>query len=336
MKKTYHRKNIETHFIKIGLLTIVGLLPWLCNSQNLVPNQSFEEFGVCKGGSWNLQDLQKWYNPLLISSPDYYNSCAPDSSSGVPVNGGGVRFPKTGGGFVGLFCSQQFYSQNVRDYISVRLMDGLYNGKRYYVSYFCNLADISQQSISTLGVYFSASDTIPSLGAMLIASPKVENNINIQLVDTFGWMKIKGSFVANGTEKYITIGNFKDDAHCGLTDLPAGQGLYKCAYYLIDDVTVSLNPADCGIDTTGMFLGVEGVDKETINIYPNPTQDKLYIQSEAHLLSYYTIADIAGNVVQQGDVAGHEISVGDLAKGVYFVRLQGKDGAVYVRKMLKE
>lgn len=332
---------MKTDIIKLGLLTIVGLLPWLCNSQNLVPNPSFEIHGTCFSSTGNtLQDLKIWFNPgPWPSSPDYFSSCSPanspEGSSGVP-DGAGFQYPNTGGAYVGIFCSQVSVAPDAREYVTAPLISKLQNGKRYYVSFYCNLAEIAQQSISTLGVYFSASDTIPSLGAMLIASPQVENNINIQLVDTFGWMKIKGSFVANGTEKYITIGNFKDDAHCGLTDLPAGQGLYKCAYYLIDDVTVSLNPADCGIDTTGMFLGVGEVDKEPIHIYPNPTQDKLYIQSEAHLLSYYTIADIAGNVVQQGDVAGHEISVGDLAKGVYFVRLQGKDGAVYVRKMLKE
>ncbi|NCX95772.1 MAG: hypothetical protein EBX41_05055 [Chitinophagia bacterium] len=71
---------------------------------------------------------------------------------------------------------------------------------------------------------------------------------NVVRWDTLNWEKIQGSFTANGTEKFITIGLFFDSSHfmrMGINtrtgDTVVGRGaLY--AYYFVDDVSVL--PAD--------------------------------------------------------------------------------------------
>ena len=68
------------------------------------------------------------------------------------------------------------------------------------------------------------------------------------IVDTFNWTKIQGSFIANGTESFITLGNFFDTAHTAHVLVGAGE----YADYLVDDVSViaSNTTAYAGPDTT--------------------------------------------------------------------------------------
>jgi Secretion system C-terminal sorting domain len=65
---------------------------------------------------------------------------------------------------------------------------------------------------------------------------------NYLLNDTTNWMKVQNTFIANGTETYITIGNFRDDD--SLIKQPNGWGpnLLKGQEILIDNV--SLIPID--------------------------------------------------------------------------------------------
>lgn len=291
----------------------------------MVKNPSFELHIACPSSFGDLNKCVDWETPNSIySTPDYYNVCNGQGSFSIPMNnnGYGFQFAHSGGAYVGILCLQSFADR--REYLVSKLVEPLKKGNTYYLTYYVSLCELSQYSISSMGASFFVSDSFSFNNYMLIGEPQIENPINIKLDDTLSWQKISGYINAEGGEKYVTIGNFRNDISSGRS--VTGFGVTSASYYYIDDVCVSLNPADCGIDTTGMYLGVDGEGKEPIHIYPNPTQDELYIQSEAHLLSYYTIADIAGNVVQQGDIAGNKISVADLAKGVYFVRLQGRDG----------
>jgi hypothetical protein len=68
--------------------------------------------------------------------------------------------------------------------------------------------------------------------------PQVSNPQGNVLTDTINWNLIMGSFIANGTEQYLTIGNFKSDSattkvvfNLGTIDVPASE-------LLIDDVSV--------------------------------------------------------------------------------------------------
>ena len=60
---------------------------------------------------------------------------------------------------------------------------------------------------------------------------------NPVITDTLNWIKVSGIYIAQGGEKYITIGNFFDNAHTYEDTLNA-QSQYIEAYYYIDDVSV--------------------------------------------------------------------------------------------------
>jgi len=69
------------------------------------------------------------------------------------------------------------------------------------------------------------------------------------ITDTLNWTKIQGSFIANGTERVITIGNFFDTAHTEHIRFASGD---THGMYLVDDVSVIASNATAyaGRDTT--------------------------------------------------------------------------------------
>jgi hypothetical protein len=56
--------------------------------------------------------------------------------------------------------------------------------------------------------------------------------------DTLNWKKIEGTFTANGTERFITIGNFFDGAHTHTIPTDYWHTGDPYSTYLIDDVGV--------------------------------------------------------------------------------------------------
>jgi hypothetical protein len=71
---------------------------------------------------------------------------------------------------------------------------------------------------------------------------------NTIINDTLNWRKIEGVFVATGTEKYITIGNFYDVAHTATVPVTGSATTANpYSHYLIDDVLV--------MDTAYLFAG---------------------------------------------------------------------------------
>jgi hypothetical protein len=69
-------------------------------------------------------------------------------------------------------------------------------------------------------------------------NPQIENDeINNPLGDMINWTEIRGSFTANGTEKYITLGNFKDNASSDTVNIVPWGGTINVGYF-VDDVSV--------------------------------------------------------------------------------------------------
>ncbi|MBL7712844.1 MAG: hypothetical protein JNL13_10280 [Chitinophagaceae bacterium] len=85
----------------------------------------------------------------------------------------------------------------------------------------------------------------------VLAIPRLSQSCYAVIIDTLHWTKIEGSFVAKGTGKYITIGNFFPNDSVTTIATDYRKFLPQYSYYLIDDVSVipiDLN-ADAGKDS---------------------------------------------------------------------------------------
>ena len=91
------------------------------------------------------------------------------------------------------------------------------------------------------------------------------------------------------------------------------------------EATVTILVKDC--------IGVEEQSLNNVNIYPNPAQDFIMIDSEN--VEYAEIIDIYGRVITSAEINGEtRIEMSDFADGIYYVRLHS-NGKTAVQKVVK-
>jgi outer membrane protein OmpA-like peptidoglycan-associated protein len=69
-------------------------------------------------------------------------------------------------------------------------------------------------------------------------TPQVLNPVSAPLTDTKNWQCVTGTFVAEGGEQFITIGNFNTAERSGYVEPDSLTRLLPGAYYYIDDIFV--------------------------------------------------------------------------------------------------
>jgi hypothetical protein len=145
-----------------------------------------------------------------------------------------------------------------RNYTQGKLSTLLISGVSYCVTFYVTLCQISQYANDHIGAYLdngsidAGQDSAGCAQPQTSFTPQVVGSTIIN--DTLNWVKIQGSFIASGTEKFITIGNFFDAAHTNTVSRHPSTA-NNFSFYLIDDVSVieSNAVADAGGD---MVAGV--------------------------------------------------------------------------------
>jgi Secretion system C-terminal sorting domain len=66
------------------------------------------------------------------------------------------------------------------------------------------------------------------------------------------------------------------------------------------------------------------IQKTKITVFPNPTESKLYLETNEQIFEQYTIIEASGKLIRQSQFT-NEISVNDLQNGVYWLQLITKD-----------
>jgi len=310
------------------------------NAQNLVLNPSFEDTIACTG-TYAMQ-CKYWYW-ATYGSPDYFSE-QPDifcGTSPVPLSNAGFQYARTGVAYVGLapFVSTTFPSfANRREYIGGILSDTLKQGHEYCVSFYVSVAEKLKYVVDGIGLFLSTDSAVDyTINTNLSFVPQISNPSGNIIYDTLNWMQISGTYIANGGEKYFTIGNFNDDTN---TLVDSTSGTLMGAYLFIDDVSV--------IDCT---VGINEIEsyKNKISLMPNPAKGELRISPSLTLpngagtivtqIQKLEITDVLGNVVLIESVKSDEknikINVSNFTKGVYFVKVFSDKG-IAIKKFIKE
>ena len=65
-------------------------------------------------------------------------------------------------------------------------------------------------------------------------------------------------------------------------------------------------------------------------VYPNPAYNKIYIENIANQNTHYTLIDLLGNLIMQGDLTQTKIvvDIADLTQGVYILQLQSSNNLI--------
>ncbi len=219
---------------------------------NLVLDPSFEVHDTCNYKMW-IEGGRYWHsldsssniflNPFKCGSP-YANICAVDPDGSLPYNyvTGGLskKYPRTGDGLyiVLFYLSPSINPGYNRDYLRGRLTEKLVNNKQYCGKFYVSLYKTVIYGLDRLGAYLDDGSLDQNNECLpILKTPSFENPAFNIITDTTGWTKIEGAFTANGTEKFITIGNFYSHAntHRILFNPTANR---EDTYYYIEDVSI--------------------------------------------------------------------------------------------------
>lgn len=287
------------------------------NAQNLVPNPSFEDVEYCSSGS--TYKAAQWFNPNL-GSPDLYRDTGAfgacfENCGGFNINNTystpyGYQLPRTGHVYFGIALMAGIGSDQ-REYISVQLNDSLIAGKKYCVSFYTSLSNGSGYASDAVGVSLTHDPYYDCSGPVLfVSNGEVRNPIGNVLTDTLNWVLVSDTFVANGGEKFLTIGNFHPDSSSNLQ--PTGQIQNMC-YHYVDDVSV-------------MFCDTFAPVYPSFSLFPNPSNGEFSISGNFPTGTQLSIYNMLGQKIGESIVLpeGNNIILIDLelAQGVYYYELR--------------
>jgi hypothetical protein len=161
--------------------------------------------------------------------------------------------------------------------------------------------------------------------------PQIENTDNNIITDTLNWTAFSGTYLANGGEKFILLGNFKPLAEGFDTAYQYYGSLNHAnsAYYYIDDVSL--------IDLDSTLSVKENEAMAKVELFPNPASNILTIKLNAAQLQY-SITDIKGNTLMQNSISKQEqiqIDITELPSGFYVISFLNKQGYIIREKFVK-
>jgi outer membrane protein OmpA-like peptidoglycan-associated protein len=234
------------------LLFIFSVYTYHAQVANLVENGSFE---IIKGkvkGLGCLEASDDWKNvtsakadlfvkenklPILLTSGNTY----------------GKEDPKEGDNYAGLVV----YSPKdkiARNYITSPLAQPMLKGKKYCVSMYISLAEGSKFATNNLGINFHKKQPKQEDNKTIVEKTAILHHQSKIMNATYGWEKVCGTYIAEGGEEFITIGNFtatdktKTEKAIKIKDYKGV--LSDFAYYFVDDISVIMvdqkSACDCG------------------------------------------------------------------------------------------
>jgi hypothetical protein len=230
---------LKKYFANKVFFILLFCLAINAQGQNFIPNDSFESYSTCPSGSFvGITLATSWINPN-IGTPDYFNKCSTYPNFDVPKNFVGIQPARTGSAYAGLGTIAGHFTY--REYIEVPLTSALIKDSCYHFEMYLSLGDTSRYLTDEIGIYFS--DTVIKdiqNYATLSYSPQIKiSTANVN--DTVNWHLVEGDYCfAKGSEKYIVIGNFNEDANTDTTIIYSNSKAYYC-YFYIDDVSLTLS-----------------------------------------------------------------------------------------------
>ncbi len=248
-------KNIIT-------LSILGCLTLTTQAQedddnNLIDNPSFE---IIDGKISKLSKLKKiemakdWTSPTAMKA-DLFSKKAKEVAT-APDNVYGREFPMDGDNYAGI-VAYSYNNKEPRTYIQTEFIGPLKKDVEYCIKYYVSLSDLSKYGVNNLGMYVSktpieieSKEDIIFEKAKEIAHVVVPSDNSVKMA-RYNWEPVCGIYKASGKEKYLIIGNFKnnkDTKYEKLKKKPDIKGTQMPkAYYYVDNIEVFVleNPEDC-------------------------------------------------------------------------------------------
>ena len=249
--------------MKTRYLTLALFLLWsgqLLAQVEYVLNGSFENFTTCPtpaAGAVGVElasqgTLPYIYNPTL-TTPDWFHRCMGGNTEGQVID----QPPRTGDGYGGFLQTDTYKAINEpnttdfwKEYLQGYLSCPLQAGKTYTLSFWVKRVRKTKWASDRITMVVHQDQQLNQGGSLfatyLTLTPaqqatSIENPSGNLFTDEDNWVQVTGTIVANGGERYWTLGDFNPG--------PGSTGIFQTvcwlncssnsSYILIDDVSVT-------------------------------------------------------------------------------------------------
>ncbi len=288
--------------------------------ENLVPNGSFEEYNWCPNWSGFYIDACKFWTSPTLGTPDYFNRCSVEYDLtlesymfSVPQNYYGTMDAIEGnayGGFV--FGQNEVGSQTYSEYLQIKLKEPLIDGGLYELKFFLHNPK-TNYCINSVGALFTSNELNLNTEEVIPSIPQIQSNPNVYFCDTTKWYEVKETFIANGGERFLTLGVFKKLPELKVIDYQGNEILeFPSAYFFIDDISLKKVEINLGNVFTPNGDGIN--DTYYINL------ENIGAQNAKILNRWGEIVYSSDTILDWDGTSNNKLC----KEGVYFIKIQFK------------
>ena len=223
-----------------SVITLLLCLNIGLSAQNLLFNPDFSIKESCPLALNQLTTVN-WISNTL-GTPDYFNTCSTNNTTGIPWNNFGWQDSGYGDAYVGLVTKDN-NATNYREYIHQEFNDSIPPGC-YEFSIILSPADYAAFG-DHIGIHFSDFQFVNVLTSFYGFEPTLE--ITDLLMEIPYWKEYKFEFYLDKAIKFITIGNMRFDEEC---TAKGGFGAFadQFSYLYIDYVSLIAKDGPPNID----------------------------------------------------------------------------------------
>ena len=319
--------------------------------QNLVYNGDFEEYSSCPEYEstpfQNPQEIEKcigWKAPTYGTS-DYFNECAMDfflsgqvfqpPFSAICPTCFGCQTPFNGNGYLGFYATSYIGGSGSDgyngimwwEYVSGKIIEPLIAGEKYKYSMEISLSEVSDLMINEIGVYLSDNEVYTLNTSSLNLVPQLIFQDSNFFNDTVNWIHLETEFFANGSEQFVTIGNFKDNITTDtLRRIPINIGQMS-TYIFVDDVRIE------------KVIEIDSINSKPISNIFTPNNDgtnDLWVFPSSFENEKISILNRWGNLVFESSISvnfwdGKDSNGNICTEGTYFFKTSNSNKSGFIQ-----
>ena len=239
--------------------------------KNLVPNGGFDAPGkkIKSGGQVEL--AEGWESPHDLKA-DLFSTASKSQEYSASDNIYGRETPELGENYAG-FVAYSYKSAKPRTYLQTQLSSPLVAGRVYCVKFWYSMADLAKYSCNNIGLNLSKEKLTSTIIDKNEVKPQIMHSQNKQLDQQYVFEAICRTFIAEGGEQYITIGNFTKYEETKAVKVKRPSGFSKpqqtIGYYYIDDISIipmdSLRADECICEKIATTRGMAVVYNENMS-----------------------------------------------------------------------
>jgi OmpA-OmpF porin, OOP family len=225
-----------------------------CFSQditNLILNPNFEEEEGKLKKLGQIEVAKYWVSPTGANA-DLFETDHKKEDISAPDNIYGKEKPMSGSSRYAGAVFFSYKSKDPRTYIQTQLASALKKDVKYCVQFHVSLADLSKYAVNNIGAHLSKKPVTTKEEISLILDTHVKHSSNKIYNEQYMWEPVCGVYVAQGGEKYLTIGNFSSDKDTEYEKMKKPKEFtaqqINNAYYYIDEVSVRAIDKDSECD----------------------------------------------------------------------------------------